>query len=94
MKHSLIALALYLASPVTAAETDMRIASGEDMLAATLNLPDGSQRPPVVLMLHGFTGQRQEFATPEDDTRLYAFLAEQLAAAGIASLRIDFARKD
>ncbi|WP_417264460.1 hypothetical protein [Celeribacter sp.] len=59
MKFSLAALAFCIATPVLAAETDVQIASGSNTLAATLNLPEDSVLPPVVLMLHGFTGVRR-----------------------------------
>ena len=64
-----------------AAETVVTLESG---VAGTLSLPDGVAKAPVVLMLHGFAGSRDEVAS------MYKREAEALAANGIASLRIDF----
>jgi hypothetical protein len=88
----LCAAALALAgAPTLAAEMDVTVPSHGRALAATLNLPEGVTAPPVVLMLHGFTGQRDEFPVAGGEVGLYAHAAAALAAAGIASLRIDFA---
>lgn len=89
---SLLTSCFALATPLTAAaaETNVSIQSNGQDMVGTLNLPDGIEKPPVVLMLHGFTGQRNEFPTPEDGTELFTHVAEEMAAKGIASLRIDF----
>ncbi len=64
---------------------------------ATLVMP--ARRPhrlPTVLMLHGFTGNRQELpileadGTLDPDDTMYSRTANMLAEAGMASLRIDF----
>lgn len=73
-----------------AAETAVRIESGGRGLAGILNLPDNEKNPPVVLMLHGFTGQKNEFPIAGGTTGLFAYTAARLADSGIASLRIDF----
>ncbi|QRZ16063.1 hypothetical protein JWJ88_21185 (plasmid) [Paracoccus methylovorus] len=41
-------------------------------------------------MMHGFTGSKNEFTIAGTETGLYTFIADRLAEAGIASLRIDF----
>jgi pimeloyl-ACP methyl ester carboxylesterase len=56
----------------------------------TLVLPT-VENPPVVLLLHGFTGSRDELATEAVPDGVFASAAMQLADAGYASLRIDFA---
>lgn len=61
---------------------------GGDMVA-TLMLPDGDPAP-VVLLLHGFTGARDELATEHVPEGVFARTAAQLAEAGYASLRVDF----
>lgn len=86
-----LGLTLLLPTITPAAESTLTIASHGQHLAATLNLPDDVEMPPVVLMLHGFTGQRNETPSPVDGTGLYTVMATALAEAGIASLRIDFA---
>lgn len=44
----------------------------------------------VVLLLHGFTGARDELATEHVPTGVFAYTAEKLADSGYSSLRIDF----
>jgi alpha/beta superfamily hydrolase len=82
---------LLTAAPMTmAAETDVSIDRDGLSMVGTLNLPESVQNPPVVLMLHGFTGQRNEFPVADGDVGLFAHAAARLADEGIASLRIDF----
>jgi uncharacterized protein len=88
-----ITAALLLALAPTAshaAEAAVRIENGGRGLAGILNLPDNVKNPPVVLMLHGFTGQKNEFSMAGGTTGLFAHTAARLAESGIASLRIDF----
>ena len=61
-------------------------ASGPFELVASVDLPDGAgpdARVPGVLFCHGFTGSRMEAR------RLYARLAQKLAARGIGVFRFD-----
>lgn len=78
------------AHAVQADEQPVTIEHGQKRIAAILNLPDGVANPPVVLMMHGFTGQKNEFDIAGTQTGLFTFMADKLAQAGIASLRIDF----
>lgn len=78
------------ASVSIAAEATIRIDGGGGSLAGILNLPDNVEKPPVVLMLHGFTGQKNEFPIASTERGLFAYAAERFAEKGIASLRIDF----
>jgi len=55
----------------------------------TLELPAGDPAP-VVLLLHGFTGSRDELGIPGTDEGVFSRTARLLAEAGYASLRIDF----
>ncbi|WP_285541086.1 alpha/beta fold hydrolase [Brucella sp. NBRC 12950] len=73
-----------------AAEKKLQINAGERELTAILNLPDGIKRPPAILLLHGFTGQKDEFQIAGHDVGLFAYTADELAKQGFASLRIDF----
>jgi uncharacterized protein len=85
-----LAFVLAQSLEATAAESYVKIRSNGQNMVGTLSLPDGIEKPPVVLMLHGFTGQRNEFPTPEDGTPLFSHVAAVLANKGIATLRIDF----
>ena len=58
-------------------------------VVGTLALP-GDEPAPVVLLLHGFGGSRDELEIPSVKKGIYAYVAEKLAADGYASLRIDF----
>ena len=89
LRLAISVVALALPAAALAEETDIVVRSNGVDLAATLNIPEEAGRPSVVLMLHGFTGQRDEFPNPEG-TALFAHAADALARSGIASLRIDF----
>lgn len=56
----------------------------------TLALPEGVDRPPVALMLHGFTGSRHELGVAGTEEGVYSRTARLWAERGLASLRIDF----
>lgn len=73
-----------------AAERAVRIENGGRGLVAVLSTPDTLKNPPAVVMLHGFTGQKDEFAIAGRGVGLFAYAAAELAANGIATLRIDF----
>lgn len=87
---SIAALLVALGVAASAAETTVTIDRNGVPMAGTLNLPDGVENPPVVLMLHGFTGSRNEFPIADSEVGLFTHAASKLAEAGIASLRIDF----
>jgi alpha/beta superfamily hydrolase len=48
------------------------------------------EKPPVVLLLHGFTGSRNELEIPAVKEGIFARAARMWAERGFASLRIDF----
>lgn len=56
---SIAALLVALGSAALAAETTATIDRNGMSMVGTLNLPDGVENPPVVLMLLGFTGGRR-----------------------------------
>ncbi len=60
-----------------------------EKIVGTLETPEGDPAP-VVLMLHGFTGSRDELPIKDTDEGVFSRTARLLAEAGIASLRIDF----
>lgn len=76
-------------APLMAAESTVTIPTAGGDVVGTLNLPEGDA-PPVVLMLHGFTGSRDELKTEHVPEGVFARTAARLADAGYASLRIDF----
>ena len=59
-------------------------------VVGTLNLPDGVTKPPVILLLHGFTGSRNELEIPAVKEGIFTRAARLWAKRGVASLRIDF----
>jgi uncharacterized protein len=70
-----------LAAPAMAGETIVDLPNG---IKGTLAVPDAGATGPAVVMLHGFGSSRDEVGG------LFATQAAALAAAGVASLRIDF----
>lgn len=84
-----LAMCLLTGAPAWAQQVVSFTVAGQKVLG-TLELPAGVARPPVVLMLHGFTGSRNELATPAVKEGLFAHAAQAWARQGIASLRIDF----
>ena len=69
------------ATGTTWTRTDTEFVSGKDRCAAWLYRPDGVERPPVVVMAHGFAGERAFGLEP---------YAERFAGAGLAVLLFDF----
>lgn len=63
-------------------------ADGQEFVG-TLALADDGPAP-VVLMLHGFTGARDELKTEAVPSGVFARTAKALAENGFSSLRIDF----
>lgn len=59
-------------------------------IVGTMVTPDDVANPPVILMLHGFTGSRNEWSSEAVKEGLFGRAAPVLAKNGIASLRIDF----
>jgi len=88
-----LALTAALATvPVLAGAAEERVTFSVDgmTVVGTLNLPDGVENPPAILLLHGFTGSRNELEIPSVKEGIYARAARLWAADGIASLRIDY----
>lgn len=72
-----------------AGEETIRIDTAFGTIIGTLLLPEGEPAP-VVLLFHGFTGTRNEMAVVNTQDGVFSRTARHLAAAGFASLRIDF----
>jgi dienelactone hydrolase len=90
--HRAALLAFAVLPSLAAAQTETTVTidrPGQDVIG-TLALPDGAPAP-AVLLLHGFTGSRDELATDAVPDGVFALAAQRLAEAGYASLRIDFA---
>jgi len=86
----LLALGL-LAGPALAAEKIVSFPVDGQKVVGTLEVPDAQTGPsPVVLLLHGFTGTRDELPVKDTDDGVFKRVARQLSDAGYASLRIDF----
>ncbi|WP_417308797.1 alpha/beta hydrolase family protein [Devosia sp.] len=73
------------AAPAMAAEETLMIDGAGHQVPVTVTLPDGDGPFPFVVMYHGTGSNRHEAGNG------YDLLAPQLAAAGIASARFDFA---
>ena len=68
---------------------ELSIESDGATLAGELSLPDGVRRYPVVLMVHGSGPLDRNENTRGQSLNVFNHLADQLAAAGIASYRYD-----
>lgn len=80
---AVIAAVLALAPLAASASTEeARIQGDHGALAAEIQRPDGLKRFPLVIIMHGFTANRQG--------ALLKDLADDLEADGIASIRFDF----
>jgi uncharacterized protein len=69
---------------------DLRIATPRGQIVATLTVPEGSPRPPVILILHGYTGNRNETPVGATRERMFQRTARIFGEMGLASLRFDF----
>lgn len=78
---ALVIAPLMAAHGALAAETTLTLDKG---ISAILNIPDGGDHVPAVVMLHGFGSSKDEVGD------MYKREAAALAARGIGSLRIDF----
>ncbi len=65
-------------------EVPITFLSGGQQVVGMFHLPENAARCPAVVMLHGFTGNKQE------TRRLFVQTARALARDGVASLRFDF----
>ncbi|MDK9838554.1 alpha/beta hydrolase family protein [Klebsiella michiganensis] len=73
-----------------AIEKIIHFTSGNDTITGTLTLPDNVKNPPAVLILHGFTDQRDGQKTAYFQEGYLRYASKRWEDAGIASLRIDF----
>lgn len=74
-----------------ASEEEITFEVAGQTVVGTLETPDGSSAAaPVVLMLHGFTGTRDELPVKDTEEGVFSRTARILAENGYSSLRIDF----
>lgn len=87
---SLLCMALFASSAFAEMkeETVKFLVEGQNVVG-TLALPDGAPAP-VILLFHGFTGNRNELPIATTKEGVLQRTARLLAEKGIASLRIDF----
>ena len=81
-------LAALVSLPLTAdaKSQSLQIDGDHGKLSAVLQTPDGKSSYPLVIICHGFTGNKNE--------PLLTTLANDLEKAGIASIRFDFNGKE
>ncbi len=84
------ALLLALSPLAFASESVVSFRVDGQQVVGTLNVPKAATKPPVVLLLHGFTETRDAFPIRSVNEGVYARTARLWAERGIASLRIDF----
>lgn len=89
MRLAALVAVLPAAALAQPAEEDVTFASEGQEVVGTLALPEGGPAP-VVLLLHGFTGSRDELAVAGTEEGVFSRTARLLAEEGYASLRIDF----
>lgn len=92
MKFLVAALIVLLArQPALAAgETTVSFRVDGQKVVGTLEVPDGTAKPAVILLLHGFNGNRNELEIPSLKQGVFVRAANAWAKQGLASLRIDF----
>ena len=78
----LLTLLFILPLTVNAKSQSVQIDGDHGKLSAVIQTPDGKASYPLVMILHGFTGNKNE--------PLLTTLADNLEKAGIASIRFDF----
>jgi cephalosporin-C deacetylase-like acetyl esterase len=59
-------------------------------IVGTLAMPDSDEAVPLVLLFHGFKGERDELPVMNTEDGMYSRTARIFAERGIATLRIDF----
>ncbi|WP_299018490.1 alpha/beta fold hydrolase [uncultured Photobacterium sp.] len=87
---SALLASLILSYPVYAAKKDISFNVDGQKVIGTLETPENISKPPVVLMLHGFMGNRHELPVKDTEEGVYSRAARIMAEHGLASLRIDF----
>ena len=79
---AVVLMVMFLPLQVSAQSRNIQIDGDHGKLAAVLQTPDGLSQFPMVIICHGFTAKKEQ--------PLLKYLADDLEAAGIASIRFDF----
>lgn len=79
---AVVLMIMFLPVQVSAQSKNIQIDGDHGKLAAVLQTPDGLSKFPMVIICHGFTAKKEQ--------PLLKYLADDLEAAGIASIRFDF----
>lgn len=79
---AVILMLMFLPVTASAQSRNVSIDGDHGKLAAVVQTPDGKSNFPMVIICHGFTAQKEQ--------PLLKYLADDLEAAGIASIRFDF----
>ncbi len=87
--YAVLAAAIPAIASAENAQEKVTIGPAGQSFVGTLELPAGGPAP-VVLLLHGFTGSRDELPIPNTKDGVFSRTARMLADNGFASLRIDF----
>ncbi|WP_375749426.1 alpha/beta hydrolase [Vibrio sp. HN007] len=87
---TLAVVLLFISNLAMAIERDISFFVDDQKVVGTLNLPDDVINPDIVLIFHGFSGNRHELLINGVNEHFYDRLARSLANKGFASLRIDF----
>ena len=79
------------AAKYSVSESVINFSNQGQKIVATWAIPKGANAPyPTVLLLNGFTSQRQELPIHDSKETMFMRTARLLAEQGYASLRIDF----
>ena len=73
---AVVLIVMFLPLQVSAQSRNVTIDGDHGKLAAVLQTPDGVSQFPMVIICHGFTGDKEK--------PMFKYLADYLAAAGIA----------
>lgn len=79
---AVVLMVMFLPLQVSAQSRNVTIDGDHGKLAAVIQTPNGLSNFPMVIICHGFTAQKEQ--------PLLKNLADDLEAAGIASIRFDF----
>jgi len=86
----LVLTSCFAAATAAPTQTVVSFPVDQQKVVGTLELPGDKSKPPVILLLHGFRGNRDELIIPSVKEGIFARAANAWAAEGFASLRIDF----
>lgn len=87
---TLVAATLMTLTTSSAAETIVRFPSAGQEIVGTLETTETATNAPIILMLHGFTGSRDELHVKDTEEGVFSRMSRQFAEKGFNSLRIDF----